>query len=299
MSTVIDCHYHLEERCLTVDQMIARMDAAGIGRVALMGAMTEPFPEVPKPAVRLLQCLLAYRATRPLGRKMVERFDSEGNVEILGKSYRMYPHPDNASVFDLVQRTPDRFLGWVFVRPGSAVDPVAEMERWMSRPGFVGVKAHPFWHRFEPVQLLSVAEKLIAVSKPLLIHAGFGRHGDFLALVEKAPELKLVIAHAGFPEYTDTLRRIKDRRNIYVDLSQTSYVSATLTRRAVEILGVERCLFGTDGPYGFPAADGKFDFGYLKARLERLFPDAGVRRRLLGENFVALAGLPDTKMQGR
>jgi hypothetical protein len=85
MSTVIDCHYHLEERLLTVDQMIARMDAAGIGRVALMGAMTEPIPEMPRPLVRLLQLLLGHRATRPLGRRFVERFDAAGNVEILGK----------------------------------------------------------------------------------------------------------------------------------------------------------------------------------------------------------------------
>ncbi len=296
---VIDCHYHLEERYLTVEQMIARMDAAGIGRVALMGAITEPMPDVPRPLVRLLQHLLAHRATRPVARRMVEQFDSEGNVKILGKSCRMYPHPDNAAVFDLVGRMPDRFLGWVFVRPGSRVDPAAELEKWMSRPGFVGVKAHPFWHRFEPVQLRPVAEKLIAVSKPLLIHAGFGRHGDFLALMEKAPALKLVIAHAGFPDYTDTLRKIKDRKSICVDLSQTSYVSSAATLRAVKILGVERCLFGTDGPYGFNAADGRFDFGYLKSRLERLFPDSGVRQRLLGENFAELAGLPDATIQRR
>ncbi len=291
MPTVIDCHYHLEERLLTVDQMIARMDAAGIGRVALMGVMTEPIPEVPRLLVRLLQFLLARRVTRSLGRRFVERFDAKGNVEILGKSYRMNIHPDNAPVFNLARKMPDRFLGWIFVRPGSAVDPAAEMEKWMSRPGFVGVKAHPYWHRFEPIRLLSVAERLITVSKPLLIHAGFGRYGDFLALVDKAPELKLVIAHAGFPEYADTIRKIKDRKNIYLDLSQTSYVSATATRQAVEILGAERCLYGTDGPYGYCAADGRFDFGFLKARLERLFPDPGALRRLLGENFAQLAGI--------
>jgi uncharacterized protein len=288
---VIDCHYHLEERFLTVDQMIKRMDAAGISRVALMGAITEPIPETPKPVVHLLQFLLAHRATRPACRRLLERFDSKDSIKILGKPYRIYPHPDNARVFDLVERMPDRFLGWAFVRPGSAVDPVTEMGKWVSRNGFVGIKAHPHWHRFEPVRLLPVAERLIAVSKPLLIHAGFGQYGDFMALVEKAPELKLVIAHAGFPEYADTLRKIRGWKNIYVDLSQTTYVGDAATRRAVEKLGIDRCLYGTDGPYGYRAVDGRFDFGFIKARLERLFPDAGARRRLLGENFVDLAGL--------
>ncbi len=291
MPAVIDCHYHLEERLLTVDEMIARMDAVGIDRVALMGVMTEPIPEAPRLLVRLLQFLLAHRATRPLGRRFVERFDADGDVEILGRSYRMHAHPDNEPVFNLARKMPDRFLGWIFVRPGSAVDPAAEMEKWMFQPGFVGVKAHPYWHRFEPIRLLPVAERLIAVSKPLLIHAGFGRHGDFLPLVDKLPELKLVIAHAGFPEYADTLRKIKNRKNIYLDLSQTSYVSGAATREAVEILGAGRCLYGTDGPYGPRASDGRFDFGFIKARLERLFPDAGARRRILGENFAELAGI--------
>jgi uncharacterized protein len=288
---VIDCHYHLDERILSVEQMVARMDAAGIDRVALMATMTDPIPEIPKPLVRLLQFLLTHRVMRPVGRRLVERFDLEGGVQVLGRAYRTYPHPDNGPVFDLVARMPGRFLGWVFVRPGSALDPVAEMEKWMRRPGFAGVKAHPHWHRFEPVRLVPVAERLVSASKPLLIHAGFGRYGDYLSLVERVPDLKLVIAHAGFPGYADTLRTIKDRGNVFVDLSQTTYVNDASSRRAVEILGVERCLFGTDGPYGFVASDGLFDFGFIKARLERLFPDAGVRRRLLGGNFAELAGI--------
>jgi uncharacterized protein len=288
---VIDCHYHLEDRMLTVEQLIARMNAAGIDRAALMAPMTEPIPETPRPLARLLQFLLAHRVARLLGRRLLERFDSGGAVKILGRAYRVYPHPDNRPVFELAALMPQRFLAWVFVRPGSTVDPVSELEKRVTQPGFVGVKAHPFWHRFEPVRLLPVAERLVAASKPLLIHAGFGPFGDYLSLVERAPGLKLVIAHAGFPEYGDTLHRIKDRKNIFVDLSQTSYVGEAATRRAVEILGAERCLYGTDGPYGFTAPDGLFDAGFIKARLERLFPDRGVQRRILGENFAELAGI--------
>jgi len=288
---VIDCHYHLEERLLPLDRMLARMDAAGIDRTALMAIVTEPIPETPRILVRLLQALLARESSRRLARTLIEKFDAEGNVVILGRPYRTYSHPDNQPVFDLVRRQPNRFLGWAFVRPGSGVDPVAEMERWAGTPGFVGVKAHPYWHRYEPLQLLPVAEKLVALGKPLLIHAGFGRYGDFLPLLEKGPGLKLIIAHAGFPEYSDTLRRIKPYENVTVDLSQTSYVGEAATRRAVEALGCERCLYGTDGPYGFHADDGAFDYSFLKGRLERLFPDPGMRRRLLGDNFAELAGI--------
>ncbi len=289
---VIDCHYHLEERMLPTNQMLTRMDAVGVDRTALMAAMTEPIPEAPRIVVTLLHVLLARNSSRPLARKLIEKFDAEGNVVILGKSYRTYPHPDNGPVFELVRRQPDRFLAWVFVRPGSGVDPVAEMERWAGTPGFVGIKAHPYWHRYDPLRLLPVAQKLVQIGKPLLIHAGFDSHGDFLPLVHRAPGLKLILAHAGFQGYSDTLRLIKPYKNVTVDLSQTTYVGDAATRGAVEILGCERCLYGTDGPYGFAAADGAFDYGFIKRRIERLFPDSGMRRRLLGDNFAELAAIP-------
>lgn len=288
---VIDCHYHLDERYLTVEEMISRMDASGIDRVALMGSMVDPFPEPAKLILGPLQFLIGRRLTRGITRGIIEKFTPEGDIIILGTPYRIYPHPDNTAVFDLAGKNAERFLAWVFVRPGSGIDPVQELDRWKKSPGFIGVKAHPCWHRFEPLKLLPVAERLASMSKPLLIHAGFNRNGDFMSLVKEVPGLRLVLAHAGFPEFSDTWKKIKNHKNIFVDLSQTAYVGESFTRRAVEYLGPERCFFGTDGPYGFHAEDGKFDFGFIKRRIERLFPDKGVQRRLLGANFAELAGI--------
>jgi hypothetical protein len=61
-------------------------------------------------------------------------------------------------------------------------------------PGFIGVKAHPFWHRYEPIELLPVAEQLSKIGKPLLIHAGWGSHGNYDILLKNLPELKLLIS---------------------------------------------------------------------------------------------------------
>ncbi len=82
--------------------------------------------------------------------------------------------------------------------------------------------------------------------------------------------------------------------NVYLDVSQTSYVSENATREAVAYLGPERLLFGTDGPYGFHDRQGRYDYGFIKRRIERLFSDDGVRGRLLGGNFAELVGItPD------
>jgi len=34
---VIDCHYHLEERLLTVNELLQKMDQSGVDKTALMG----------------------------------------------------------------------------------------------------------------------------------------------------------------------------------------------------------------------------------------------------------------------
>lgn len=286
---VIDCHYHADERILPVTMLLRQMDVCGVDRIVLMASLNEPIPEVTPMLARLLLVLLSHRTLRPIGRLLAAHFTPAGDIAILGKTYHIYPDPDNGAVFRTVEAYPDRFLGWVFVNPHGHNDPVAELERWEDHPACVGVKAHPFWHRYPPVDLVPVAERLAVLGKPLLIHAGFGEHGDFLPLVRKVPGLKLILAHAGFPAYAETWKAIRDTR-ICVDLSQTYYVNDMLTRAAVAALGPERCLFGTDGPYGFTDIQGIYDYGFIKRRLERLFPDRSVLAKILGANFGTLIG---------
>ncbi|MFY9399291.1 MAG: amidohydrolase family protein [Desulfomonilia bacterium] len=285
---VIDCHYHLEEGVLSREALLREMDRSGVEKAALMASMVGPIPEPPRPLIGIMQVMLEVRRLRGLARRFVAGFTPQGDIRILGRPFRIEPAPDNRKVFEALRKYPRRFLGWVFVNPRSGTDPVTELEQYHHEPGFIGVKAHPFWHHFTPVELVPVAEKLAETGKPLLIHCGFGPEGDFEALLRKVPELKLILAHAGFPEYGDTWRKVRHAHNVYLDLSQTSYVSARATRESVERLGPERLLFGTDGPYGFHGRDGRYDYGFIKRRIERLFTDEGVRRRLLGENFAEL-----------
>lgn len=42
---IIDCHYHLDPKLKTVEELLIEMDANGIDRVALMGKQIEPMPD--------------------------------------------------------------------------------------------------------------------------------------------------------------------------------------------------------------------------------------------------------------
>ncbi|HRS98208.1 MAG TPA: amidohydrolase family protein [Smithella sp.] len=291
---VIDCHYHLEERIYSIDRLLREMKKCGIDRVALMGSMIEPFHEPPRYLIYILQTLLENRAFRRIGKVLISNFTDKNELMILGTPYPIVTDPDNQNVFAAVTKHPRPFLGWVFVNPRGKKNQMAELEKYQAQQGFIGVKAHPFWHHFHPVELAPVAKRLVQMGKPLLIHAGFGEEGHFETLLKKVPDLHLILAHAGFPGYADTWNKIKPLENVYLDLSQTSYTSEKATQKVFDLLGPDRLIFGTDGPYGFHGADHQYDYGFIKRRIERLFSDPEVRSKLLGGNFARLVGLSRT-----
>ncbi|HUN54886.1 MAG TPA: amidohydrolase family protein [Smithella sp.] len=288
---IIDCHYHLEERVHTVDRLISEMQKAGIDKVALMGSMIGPFAEPPQFLIGALQVLLEHSFSRGLGKALISNFTEKNEVKVLGTPHAITTDPDNEKVFNTVSKHPDKFLGWIFVNPRGKKNQIEEFEKYKDAKGFIGVKAHPFWHHFTPVELAPVAQRLAKTGKPLLIHAGFGEEGNFEALLKKVPDLKLILAHAGFPQYGDTWKKIKPLENVYMDLSQTSYTSERATKKAVEMFGADRLFFGTDGPYGFHGSDHQYDYGFIKRRMEGMFADIRVREKLLGRSFAKVASV--------
>jgi len=257
-----------------------------VDKVALMGVINEPIPKPPEFLLKIFRFSLSHIPFRFIAKLLSDNFTSEGDIKLPTGVFHLHASPKNEPIFQAVSENPERFLGWVFINPRGKKDQIQEFNKWRNYPGFIGVKAHPFWHRYQPIELLPVAEKLFEIGKPLLIHPGWGSHGDFDVLLQKVPDLKLLLAHAGFPLYSETWNNIKSYKNVYIDLSQTSYLNDRMTREVVDYLGVKKCLFGTDGPYGVHGDDGLFDYSFIKRRIERLFPDKEIQKKLLGENFL-------------
>jgi uncharacterized protein len=290
-SIVIDCHYHYDDEVVSAIELIYSMDSSGVHRTALMAPMNAFIAPPGKFTAKLICSFLSRPLLRSVPGKVLTNFTDDGRIRLPGGTYDIFSDPDNESVFKIVERYPDRFLGWVFINPRSENDQMKVLGRWIHSKSCIGVKAHPFWHRYPLSDLAPTAALLEKLNKTLLVHCGFRPHDDFTSLVDEFPDLKLILAHAAFPYYSSVWKKIRERRNIYVDLSQISYVNERITRDAVEYLGVNRCLFGTDGPTGTLGSTVTYDYGYLKRRIERIFPDDDVRRKLLGENFAELIGL--------
>lgn len=289
---IIDSHFHLEPEIMPVSKILDSMDAHGIEKTALIAGMCHNLSEPKEPVLMFMRAMLKNRTTRNMVRLLTTRFTEDGNLKLPGGLVIIESDPDNRKVFDTVDLYQDRFMAWSFVNPKGKNDAVSEFLKWADHPGCVGVKTHPFWHRYRPSDLIPVAKTASEKGKPMLMHAGFGKNGDILPLIKAVPGLKLILAHAGFPSYRDTWRLIKPFPGIFVDLSATAYVDEGTISEAVDYLGADRCVFGTDGPYGSPSEskNGDFCYGVIKTRIMRLFRDETVQKKIFRENFLALTG---------
>jgi predicted TIM-barrel fold metal-dependent hydrolase len=281
---IVDAHYHLEEQLETVDAVLKQMERHDVQRVALIPKMNEPFhlKPIPKKAASLLPPLLMGRL-RFLGLLLYNStVTSDGKLSTLGMKYDLYHKPDNAYIDHVLQEYPDKFFGWIFINP-KTMDSMVEVERWVGKQGWVGVKTHPFWHSY-PVEMLDdVAAYCQEKNLPILMHLGGDREsGDYRYLPERHPRLRMIYAHAGVPYFKEVWNYVREKENIFVDLSSLVYTDQGVLSSVIETLGSEKCLYGTDGPYA-DATQGR-----MLDRIDQLSLSDTQREQILGRNFLEL-----------
>jgi predicted TIM-barrel fold metal-dependent hydrolase len=281
---------HYEPKMFPADRMVAAMESNGIDKTALIPTMVEPFT-VDKKFQELAGDLMRFGLlnANPLGQiGYMTTLSKKGYFNLLGKKYRIYDEIDNGAVAQVIEEHPDKFLGWIFVNPAVDSDPIATIEKWSSNPAMIGVKSHPFWHRYDVEKLDSTAAWCSDHGYPLLIHLGCKGSGDYKRLPEKYPDLKILYAHAGIPYFKKLWSYIKDKKNVYVDLSHPTYMNRKLAGMAVDFLGPDKCLYGNDGPYGSQAMGEDFDCSVIKGWIESLPLSDKALEKIFHENFEAI-----------
>jgi predicted TIM-barrel fold metal-dependent hydrolase len=281
---IIDAHYHLEERMETLDELLAQMTQHGIDRVALIPTLVDP---IHLSRIAEIAAMMLPRLLMSIGRRIGfllynSTVTKDGKFSALGKMHLIYDSPDNASVAKVLNLHPERFYGWICVNPRVS-EPITEVERWVGKPGWIGVKTHPFWHRYSIDLLDDVAAYCVERDWPLLLHLGSDiERGDYRYLPDRHPKLKLIYAHAGLPFYREVWEYGKSKDNVYIDLSNPFYVDEQVRVNAVKSMGPEKCVHGTDGPYA-NANQGRMLNYILRLPLSDL-----EKERILGKNFINL-----------
>ena len=132
-------------------------------------------------------------------------------------------------------------------------EPVAEAERCLAA-GARGFKLHPRAEGFsldhpDVAQVFALAHEH---RLPVLIHAGrgipaLGRHA--LALAERFPEARVILAHAGISDLAWLWRPARERPNLFFD---TAWWNPADLMPLFALVPPGQILFGSDLPYGTP-----------------------------------------------
>src|SRR5262249_25919001 len=103
---------------LDVAGMIAKLDAAGIDKVALIPTMNDPLPHVPDRLLATMRKATRTRLGRPIAAAVARAtITPEGDLKYGGAVYQIYDRPDNAAVARVVAEHPSRFVRWIFLNP--------------------------------------------------------------------------------------------------------------------------------------------------------------------------------------
>ena len=149
---------------------------------------------------------------------------------------------ENEYLHDLVKKT-DWMYQWVVIDPRQERT-YEQAKKMLAHPKVLGIKIHPTYHGYDILdygdELFSFAERHKAV---LLMHP---QHVEQMAqLADKYPDMKLIIAHLGSTEQVDAIANARNG-NIYADTSARGCALNNIVEYAVQRVGSEKILFGTD-----------------------------------------------------
>lgn len=144
----------------------------------------------------------------------------------------------------------------------------AEVDTLLKSGLIRGLKFYPGYEYFYPADewLRPFLKKLVKYDRPAIFHSGdtyskaggaklkyaMAIHIDDLAA--EMPDLKIVIAHLGWPFVREAAAVVYKNQNVYADCSGLFYGEASLTglmpvwTEFVSIAGADKVLFGSDWP---------------------------------------------------
>jgi predicted TIM-barrel fold metal-dependent hydrolase len=177
------------------------------------------------------------------------------------------PRVDNEFVAKVAERYPERIVGFASVDPHKK-SAVKDLEYAIRELNLTGLKLHPQVQAFEPNDpaYYPLYSKCVELGVPVTFHTGstyWGagleggggvklRFSDPMLLDDVAadfPELKLIMAHPGWPWQDEQLAIATHKNNVYIDLSGWSpkYFQPLLITYMAKLIP-QKFLFGTDYP---------------------------------------------------
>jgi len=183
---------------------------------------------------------------------------------------------------------PDRFIGYCVPDPYN--NPEKEVEDCIKSGHFRGIKLHPWYQKcpltssfYEPVFKIANEKKL-----PVLVHSGgslkmpdfsFALPEMFLSVADKYKNISLIVGHMGLERWRQVIEMVNGYKNIFLDITM-SMPNPERLEFAVEKVGVDRVLLGTDTPLLDPGVSLGLIYGSSLSTTEK--------EKIMGGNILSL-----------
>jgi len=240
----------------------------------------------------------ALREPTPVGRAehllaAASRLGIERLCVYMGMKWAQEPTPEqfrqqNDEVLSVVEKFPDRVLGFVYLSPKHPDESMAELERCVANGPMVGVK---LWvaGRCNAPELDPILRRAAELKALVFQHTWFKHTGnqpgestpaEFAELAARHPGTPLVCGHTG-GDWELGLQAVRHLPNVHVDLAGSDPV-AGFTEMAVRELGAERVIYGSDaGGRSFASQLAKVFGAAIPDDAKRLILCENLRRLLL------------------
>ena len=161
----------------------------------------------------------------------------------------------NDDVLEAVRAYPGRFIGYATVDPNYPVEAAHDLERRMALPEFKMIKLHPSLagYPLDGPNYDCVWSMARARNCPVLTHAWaddkFCGQDAVRRLMEKHPDVHLIFGHALFHATFEKAAEVaRDFENLLLDITTSNHCYGMI-EHAVETVGADRILFGSDTPF--------------------------------------------------
>ena len=169
----------------------------------------------------------------------------------------------NEFIAQFIRHAPDRLVGFACVHPKSP-GALENLKIVVEKYGFVGVKLAPLYQHFNPLNkdLWPMYQWIQDAGLPIMWHQGtsfMAREGPleyarpFLLdkIAREFPNLKMVIAHFGYPWHNEVVALLGKHPNIFTDISVLAgrpwYLYNALVA-CIEYDVIDKVLLGSDWP---------------------------------------------------
>lgn len=162
-------------------------------------------------------------------------------------------------VADACKRYAGRLLGLARINPAGGQEAMRLFEHAVTDLGFVGLKQHPVSTMQHPgtKATIDLVRRAGELGVPTLFHCGDEHLTTPLQIeqaVKECPESTVILGHMGGYFHTEEAIQVAERNaNVVLETSAMPYPEKIL--EAVNRIGADRVVFGSDGPIASPVLE--------------------------------------------